>query len=253
MSAIGILGTGHIAAPIARHLALKGHSITVSQRNHEVATILSGEIGAEIKENQTVVDASEVVLICVRPQIAEEVLGSLRFRSSQRVISVMSGFALADLKRLCAPATKIELTIPLGFLEFGGCPLPGFPTADILADLFAPENPVIKMPSESALNDHLTVCAAIPGVLDILHTVSSWLSAKTGDADGAEFYTTQLISGFLASMQKHGVGSLADQRDAIATQGTYSLALKNALHHNRVHTGLEMALKEVGESLEVQA
>ena len=67
MSAIGFIGTGHIAAPMARHLAAKSHEIFVSERNLETAADLENSIGATVLSNQEVLDASEIIFLCLRP------------------------------------------------------------------------------------------------------------------------------------------------------------------------------------------
>ncbi len=40
MTHVGFLGTGHIAAPMARALATRRHSVIVSRRNESVSTTL---------------------------------------------------------------------------------------------------------------------------------------------------------------------------------------------------------------------
>ena len=48
MSRIGFIGTGHIAAPIARLMAAKGHQISVTERNATVSSALKAELGATV-------------------------------------------------------------------------------------------------------------------------------------------------------------------------------------------------------------
>ena len=40
----------------------------------------------------------------------------------------------------------------------------------LLADLFEPENPVVKVADEAALNAHFAICAMVPGILDLMAT-----------------------------------------------------------------------------------
>ncbi len=91
MSRIGFIGTGHIAAPMARFLARTGHDIVVSERNADVAATLEETCGAIVAPNQKVLDSAEIVFLCLRPQIARAVLSGLTFRPEQRVVSVMAG------------------------------------------------------------------------------------------------------------------------------------------------------------------
>ncbi len=250
MSRIGIIGTGHIAAPIARLMASKGHDIHVTERNTQVSSALQAELGVSVGPPQEVIDASDIVFLCLRPHIAEDVLTPLRFRADQRVVSVMAAVSRSQLVALCAPASDFVQTIPLGFLQTGGCPLAAYGNDRLLAELFEPENPVVKVADETALNAHFAICAMVPGVLDLMATGSKWLSEQTGDMDGAEFYTTQLMSGFLATMQKGHSGQLAAERDALATEGTLSLQMTDTLQSEGAHDALRSALTAIGKRLE---
>lgn len=250
MSDLGFIGTGHIAAPMVRHLATKGHRITVTRRNAAIAAQLVAESGVAQGDAQQVIDASDIVFLCLRPEAAASVLEPLQFRAGQKIVSVMAGVPQAQLVALCAPASDFVQTIPMGFLEHGGCPLPAFGNAALLADLFAPENPVVPVDGEAALNAHFAITAMVPGLLDLMNSGAEWLAGQTGDADRAEFYTTQLVSGFLHSMARGGAGRLLAERDELATPGTLSLQMTTALRDGDAHDLLQQALAAIGKRLE---
>lgn len=250
MSRIGFLGTGHIAAPIARLMAAKGHQISVTERNAQVSAKLKQELGATVGDPQAVIDTSDIVFLCLRPHVAVEVLTPLRFRGEQKIVSVMAGVSAEQLASLCAPAADFVQTIPLGFLQTGGCPMAAYGNNRLLADLFEPENPVVKVKTEAALNAHFAICAMVPGMLDLMTSGAKWLTDETGDADGAEFYVAQLMSGFLAAMEKGGAGRLAEERDALATEGTLSLQMTQTLQRGGAHDALNDALTSIGKRLE---
>jgi pyrroline-5-carboxylate reductase len=250
MRRIGFIGTGHIAAPMVRFLATRGHAVTVSQRNAEVAQALAASHGVTVTDNQAVVDASEIVFLCVRPHLAPQVLAELSFRAEHQVVSVMAGISLARLARACAPATDFTVTIPLGFVEKGGCPLACCPNAGVLEPLFAPDNPVVAVADEAAFIKHFAVCAFVPGVLDLMTTASDWLGAQTGNMDAAARYTRQLLMGFLAALPEGGAELLPQERDALATEGTLSLQMTKALRDGRAHDTLTEALSAIGDRLE---
>ena len=249
MSSIGFVGTGHIAAPMVRFLSARGHQITVSERNAQTASELAALHGVSIASNQEVIDRSEIVFLCMRPYLAAEVFAPLKFRPSQKIVSVMAGVSLEQLQTLCAPATDITMTIPLGYLEQGGCPLPACPKADVLAALFEPENPVLEVPEEAALNMHFAVCAFVPGVLDLMETTAQWLGNETGDHDQAASYTRQLLSGFLATLPEGGAEVLSAERDALATEGTLSLQMTDGLRAAGTHDALQQTLSAIGARL----
>lgn len=248
MYRIGFLGTGQIAAPMVRFLAGTGHDITVSDRNADIAASLESGHGVMVAKNQQVIDRSEVVFLCLRPHLAAEVLQDLKFHPGQHIISVMAGVSLAQLRTLCAPAEDITITIPLGFLEQGGCPLPAYPSTDVLDRLFEPENTVFQVPDERALNMHFAICAMVPGLLDLMATGAEWLGDETGEHEKAEFYTTQLFSGFLAAMTRKP-GALARKRDSLATQGSISLQMTEGLRDGGAHEVLVQTLDAIRDRL----
>ncbi|MDP5219220.1 NAD(P)-binding domain-containing protein [Ruegeria sp. 2205SS24-7] len=250
MSRIGFIGTGHIAAPMVRFLAAKGHDIAVTERNKRISADLKADLDVTVGSPQTVIDTTDIVFLCLRPQMAPNILELLTFRPDQKIVSVMAAISTDQLCSLCAPASDFVRTIPLGFIQQGGCPLAAFGDDALLADLFEPENPVVRVADEAALNAHFAVCAMIPGILDLMATGSDWLTQKTGDADAAEFYTTQLLSGFLATMPADREGRLAEERDALATEGTLSLQMTQALKAGKAHAALLAALTKICKRLE---
>lgn len=250
MARIGFIGTGHIAAPLIRFLVGKGYSVTVSNRNADTAAALAQTHGVSVGDNQHVLDRSDIVFLCLRPQVAADVIAPLHFRADQRIISVMAGISLHRLGQLCAPAHDMMMTIPLGYLEQGGCPLAACPSAIQLKELFEPENFVFEVVDEKAFNQHFAICAFVPGVLDLMTTAATWLGAQTGDNDQAARFTRQLLTGFLAALPDEGAHLLPQERDALATQGTLSLQMTTALQDGGAHGVLRDALLAIGSRLD---
>lgn len=252
MTQIGFIGTGHIAAPMVRFLASLGHAVTVSERNAETAQALRTSHGVKVASNQAVLDGSEIVFLCLRPQGAADVIAGLRFSADHKVVSVMAGLPLKALSEACAPARDICMTIPLGYLEKGGCPLPVYPDDGVLRGLFEPENPVLKAADEAAFNQYFAICAFVPGVLDLMVTASDWLARHTDDADQAARYARQLLTGFLAVLPEGGADLLPRERDALATAGTLSLQMTDGFLKGGAHDALRDSLSAIGRRLELK-
>ncbi len=250
MRRIGFIGTGNIAAPMARFLAGKGHQILVTKRNAKVSAQLQAQIGAQVMTAQEVLDGSDVVFLCLRPHVAEGIIEGLSFRAEHEVVSVMAGISRVRLGALCAPAAGFVQTIPLGYLEKGGCPLAAFGDADLLRGLFEPENPVVPVASEAALNAHFAICAMVPGVLELMEGAAGWLGQRTGDPDAAAFFTTRLMGGFLAAMESPRQGDLARERDALAYEGTISLMMVEGLREGGASDAMQNALEAIGRRLD---
>ncbi len=80
---LGFVGTGTIASAMVIGLRAAGNTdpIILSPRNAEIAADLAGRFDnvQVASTNQAVLDASDLVVLAVRPQIASSVLPELRF------------------------------------------------------------------------------------------------------------------------------------------------------------------------------
>lgn len=228
MARLGFIGTGEITAAMVRALRGQGHSILISPRNAAVAAALAAEVeGVTIAPNDQVVAGSDVVFLCLLARVAEEVVPGLPFRADQTVISVMVDAPLEKLRRLCAPATDISITIPLPPIVKGGCPLPVYPPSPVLEALFGDRNPVIALASETALAAHLGVSAICSPIIDQLITAAGWLAGHAGDTASAEAYVAAMIRCYLP--ERAQPGELADALRKLSTEGGLNATLRAAM------------------------
>ncbi len=234
---IGFLGTGEITAAMVRGLKGQGHRILVSPRNATVAATLAAEVPeVAIAPNEDLVANSDVVFLCLLARVAEEVLPGPPFRTCQSIISVMVDAPLATLRRLCAPATDIAITIPLPPITSGGCPLPVYPASPALDALFGAHNLILPQLSEAALNAHLGASALCSPILDQLLTAVDWLASHTDNPAAAEAYIAAMIRGYLP--ERAAAGDLSQALKKLSTEGGLNATLraamapaKETLHH----------------------
>jgi hypothetical protein len=130
---LGFIGTGTIAAAIVEGLSkaeVSSLEIVVSPRNATIAQELEARFAnvRVAKSNQTVLDASDLVVLAVRPQVAEEVLRGLRFRRVHHVVSLVATWPIDRVRSMVAPATTVARAAPLPFVAnlIGPTPQPGF-------------------------------------------------------------------------------------------------------------------------------
>jgi len=250
VSRVGFIGTGHIAAPMARALARNGHKVTVSERNAQVAeALVASGLGIAKGANQDVIDASDTVFLCLRPAVWAEAVAGLTWRADHTIISVMAGVPLHDISEVCAPVTNLSVTIPIGFIEFGGCPLPVAGNPDALTALFGDDNPILPQASEAALSDHFAASALLSGVLGFMEAGADWLATQTGDGQKAEIYVANLVAGFLRDMPKATAGDMAAARAALATPGTLNLQMVEGLKAARSFDALPDILSKISASM----
>jgi pyrroline-5-carboxylate reductase len=110
--AYGVIGVGAIGAAIVTGLCENvddAPKILVSPRNAGITAALAQRFATVdvAADNQAVVDGAPVVIVCVRPHVAQTVLAELRFPADRIVISAIAGVPVPTLRRLVAPATDV--------------------------------------------------------------------------------------------------------------------------------------------------
>ncbi len=115
---LGFIGTGAITdaivsgllrakAPVAR--------MVVSERNKATSSrlaALSPKVAVS-GDNQAILDASDVVFLAVRPQVAKGILAGLRVPAEKEIISLIAALRADVLRGWLASAGTITRAIPL--------------------------------------------------------------------------------------------------------------------------------------------
>lgn len=243
---VGFLGTGRIAAPMVKALARSGHQVRVSERNRQVsAELAAGFENVSVHGNREVVDGSEVVVICLLASVARRELADLPFRPDHKVISVMAEFALEEIAALIGETSELCVTIPMPFIEAGGCPLPVYPESPTLAVLFGADNIVMPVSSEAAMMPHFAATAFTSTLLKELSVVRDWLGARTGNAADAERYMVLLESGYLDALAGQGAGALDTAIGHLATEGGLNAQLLGHMEEAGTMAALRGGLEDL--------
>ena len=230
---IGFIGCGKIAEPMIRSLYRRfpDCGIFVSRRGESTSARLSEElVNVRAGDNQWVLDQSRVVFLCVLADIARNQLPGLQFRKDHQVISVMTDIDLAEISKLISPAKSPCVTIPLPFIETGGCPLPVFPQSAVFERLFSDENEIITLSRESAIGPHFAATAILSTLMAYLDCTSKWLGRKSGNSTDGEIYVSTLVSGYLDSLKKDGNQRFLEAINELTTEGGLNYQL---LGHNK--------------------
>lgn len=244
MARIGFLGAGEIASVMVQTIAGDGHQITVSRRSEQVSAALEAAYpGLRRAENQTVIDNSDIVVLCLLADVARAALPGLSFRKGQTVISVMARMSVGELQELCAPARDICMAIPLPPMPMGGTPLACYPENPRLTEIFGAHAQIHPCPSEAALNAHFAATGMLLPFLDQIDLTAGWLAGFTGDKGQASAYLAGLIGGYCRLLTGPEAPPLAQLRAGLGTEGglnqTLSKALKDSGAHNALRDGLD--------------
>jgi len=215
---LGFIGTGTMTAAMVAGLG--GEGILVSPRGAAVAADLARRFpGLRVAtDNQAVVDGCEMVVLAVRPQVAEAVIRPLRFRSGQKVVSLIAATQIAALRDWIGVDLPVIRAIPLPFVADRASVTPIFPPDAETAALFNRLGTALPC-HDIAEFDLLAVGSALMGsYFGILETAQGWLQAQGLENSAARTY----LAGLFASLGKVAAESPADfatLRDGHSTPG----------------------------------
>jgi pyrroline-5-carboxylate reductase len=215
---LGLIGCGTIAAAIVTGLNSSGYgeAIVVSPRNAEVAAGLARRFPnvTVAATNQAVLDACDVAVLAVRPQILAAVLPQLRFRPDHEVISLVPVTSLAYLRSATAPAAAVTRAVPMPMVARRQGPTAVYAATPAARRLFDSLGSTIELSDEKCFDAFTAETALMATYFRFLETAAQWLRARGVAADQADRYVRQLFWGLagtaLASPQRT-LGELADE------------------------------------------
>ena len=198
--AYGVLGVGAIGAAIVTGLCENvddAPQVLLSPRNGEIATGLAERFGSvEVAaDNQAVVDGAGVVILCVRPQVAQTVLAELRFPADRVVISAIAGMSIEALQRLVAPATDIARVIPLPSVARREGITPVHPPGAAAIALFDRLGETIEVADVKAFEAFAASTATIAAHFAYLNAIATWLERQEIPAAAATRYVASIFAG----------------------------------------------------------
>jgi pyrroline-5-carboxylate reductase len=222
MADLGFVGTGTITAAIVEGLSfgeVSAPSILVSPRNVSVAERLTSTYRhvETAVDNQHVLDRSQLTVFAVRPQVAQEVIRSLRFREDQKIVALMAGISAETLRSWIGPHVEIVQVIPLPFVAARKgvtvvCP----PDQDVQA-LFGRLGTTIPTDDPRSLKLFFTASALMGTYFGILETVDSWLKQEGLKGSESETYLNRLFAG-LSHAADSGL-AFSELRKKFSTKG----------------------------------
>lgn len=257
-SSLGLVGVGTIGSAVVRGLCsfeAGPRDFVLGPRNAGKAAVLAAEFPDKVRvagSNQEVVDAVSCVVVAVLPRQGEEVLGALRFREGQRVLSLISTLPLERLQELLGPGVECAIGVPLPAVAHRQGTSLLFPRRPFGEAIFNALGTCIAVDDLAHFRRLQTTTALMGDFYKRQLTVQEWLllhgvpEAHTAAWVGAVFATFAADSGKLGS--KGFAALVAEQTPGGMnemvlkdqdTDGSYE-ALKCSLDtaHHRFSTGL---------------
>ena len=218
---VGILGIGHLAGFIIEGAARAGvkNPFVLSPRSHLRATELAARYGATVApDNQAVVDACDMLLVCLPAAQGAEVLAGLKFRSGQSVLSAMAGLSQADLSQIIAPARGYSTMMPGHANALGQGPSLLYPPDPQWHDFLSSLGPVIPIKTADVF-EAATVFGGFSGAtFAFMAEITAWFEAKGLPADLARNLVAQTLRGNAAVVASSDL-TMAEISNGVATPG----------------------------------
>ncbi len=221
---LGIIGVGRLAQFIVQGLVSAGsdYRIVLSPRSAERARALSETYGVEIAtDNQAVVDASTIVLVCLPAVEGSDILSGLRFREGQTVLSAMAGLHPGALARTVSPASAHCTMMPGHANALGIGPSLLYPPDQPCETLLGHLGPVHVF-TEVAAFEAGCVFGAFSGASFIfMNQIMSWFEDKGVVPEVARNLVADTLRGNAEVVRTAGQ-SMAEIIDGVATPGGIS-------------------------------
>jgi pyrroline-5-carboxylate reductase len=221
---IGFVGTGTITEAMVKGMlgsSLDVSRIIVSPRNGEIAARLaaSSPLVAIGTDNQAVVDAADILFLAIRPQIAEEVIKSLRFRAGQCVVSVIAATDRAKLEDWIDAPVEITQAIPLPFVAERAGVTAIFPENDRVAAIFSALGSAVACETRAEYDLLAAASALMATYFGILDRTTGWLADRGMPEEKARAYLAPLFLSLAQTAVTHGETPLTDLKQEFSTKG----------------------------------
>ncbi|HEX3845530.1 MAG TPA: pyrroline-5-carboxylate reductase [Steroidobacteraceae bacterium] len=246
---LGFIGCGTIAAAIVTGLNSSGHgeAMVVSPRNAGVAGDLARRFPnvTVAATNQAVLDACDVIVLAVRPQILAAVLPELRFRPDHQVISLVPVTSLAHLRAATAPASAVTRAVPMPMVARRQGPTAILAATPVARRLFDALGSTIELNDETCFDAFTAETALMASYFRFLETAAQWLRDRGVAPDQADRYVRQLFWGLAGTAMATPQRSLGELVEEHQTRGGLNEQVRTHLESKGLFTELANALDAV--------
>lgn len=246
---LGFVGTGTIASAIVAGLCADPATvgrIRVSPRNPQVAARLAAtfpQVSIAVS-NQETVDGSDVVFLALRPQIAQEVLATLRFRPGHRIISLIATFSRDRIAALVQPACNVCCAVPMPTVaqHLGSTAI--FPPDAVAAQVFNHLGIAVEVANESELQALWASSALMATYFTLLGTIWSWLTRHGVPPARAHEHVAMMFDG-LSRVPRRSKASFAELAEEFKTKGGLNEQCAEELTQAGVFDACSLALDAI--------
>jgi pyrroline-5-carboxylate reductase len=220
---IGFIGTGHITSALVEGLSADEQSrgpILLSPRNRARSTALAARLTnvSVAADNQAVLDGAEVVMLAVRPDVAPDVVGALRFRPDHLVISLIALRPHGEMATLVHPATALHRAVPLPSTARRLGPIAYFPEDARVEALLATVGTPVAARDEAEFHRLWSLTGLLSPYYAVMEALADWTEAGGVPTGSAKRYITTLFHA-MAEMARDPDATYGGLSEAAATPG----------------------------------
>lgn len=226
---IGFIGVGSLATAMVEGLcADDAPPIQLSPRGATNAAALAErfETVRVHETNQTVVDASDVVVISVLPQQLADVLDEIDVPTDRVVISaITSGWPVARIAERLGGGADVVRSIPLPSVRERAGTTPMFPDHPVARALFELLGGVLVPAAEDDLDAITVATATVATHLEYLSTIAGWLGERGFEPAAAEHFVRAMFDGLGPELRARDL-TLQHIRQSHETPGGLNLQIR---------------------------
>ena len=219
---VGIIGVGHLVKHMMPAMIRSPHRFILSQRGAATSTALADQYGLGIaRDNQDIVDRSDIVILAVRPYDAISVAGDLAWRDGQTVLSLCAGTSSVELGPATAPA-RLVMAMPVVAAQFAESPTLLYPDDLACKTLLETCGPVITLAREEQFAPASVIACYYGWVHELIAQMSRWTTEHGLDADVSRQLVSQMTRAAATSARERIDVSLEDLVAELATPRSFT-------------------------------
>lgn len=207
---IGVIGTGIMASYMVTGFCdwECEHEFILSPRNKERSEALAEKYKnvTVAESNQQVLDQSELVILSVLPQNAEEILSQLKFPKTIKVISVIAILGLEKIAEIIGETALLVDILPLPFIGKRIGPIVQYPANEEIEALMKPLGELIVVNSTQEMDAIRCITALMSPYYELVYSITEWGTNHGLSEPAAKAYTTSFwrALSILASQTEEG-------------------------------------------------
>jgi pyrroline-5-carboxylate reductase len=195
---LGFIGTGKIASSVITGIYRSKISFTkilISPRNKKIAIILKKKFKKIViaKDNQEIAENCNWIFFSITPTVGERIIKTLKFKSSQTIISFIPTITLAELKKAIKVNAKIVRAIPLPPISLKKGPVPICPPNKKVKDFFNKIGTTVEIKNEKSSINFWATSGMMAPFYELLRVMTDWLVKRGVKRNNAQKYITSLF------------------------------------------------------------